>query len=548
VQLAFDSADRLVELVEERRRPVPAEEAARALFKLGVVPAGLARELLDDVVGGDARLAWRAGCVALAAPPGAGVLLEDAVFAVVDLETTGLSPVRSRICEIGAVRVRGLELDGELETLVDPGERLPLAIQTLTGISDADLRAAPTPQWAVRQFLAFAGDAALVAHNARFDLAFLDREVSRLTGRRLAAPVVDTVSLARRLLEGRVTRFGLGSLAYFFGTAARPCHRALPDAQATAEILLALIGLAQERGARTVADLADLSAPRARRAYAKRSLAHGAPQRPGVYLFRDANDVVLYVGRARDLRARLRSYFRTDRQRPAVEAALAAVERIEWRVLGSELEAALEELRLIRELRPPANARGKRQGVYLRRRGETWVVSEARVALKSPSNSLLLGPLRSRTQARLAARALGSHATPEEALATSRRRLRRFTQELRFEDAARYRDRLEALEGVLRRQRTYDRMRATNAVLLAPAADDGFTRAFFIRAGRVAAVRTLPPGAGARLELDAGVNESVRADLPPEDADELLVVAQFLRRPPPELRVVPFARVLRAAA
>ena len=76
-------------------------------------------------------------------------------------------------------------------------------------------------------------------------------------------------------------------------------------------------------------------------------------------MFRDAHDQVLYVGRARDLRARLRSYFRSERQRPAVEAALGALDRVEWRVLGSEVEAALEELRLIRELRPPANARSR---------------------------------------------------------------------------------------------------------------------------------------------------------------------------------------------
>src|SRR3712207_6205343 len=104
MQLAFDSADRLVELVEERRAPVQAEEAARRLFALASVPAGLARELLDDVVTGDARLTWRGGAVGLAVEPGSDVLLEEATFAVVDLETTGLSPVRSRICELGAVR------------------------------------------------------------------------------------------------------------------------------------------------------------------------------------------------------------------------------------------------------------------------------------------------------------------------------------------------------------------------------------------------------------------------------------------------------------
>ena len=220
----------------------------------------------------------------------------------------------------------------------------------------------------------------LVAHNARFDLAFLDRETERLTGSRIAAPVVDTVPLARRLLAGRVPRASLAQLAWFVGTSVQPCHRALPDAQATAEVLLALIGLAQERGARTVADLSRLAATRTRRVFDKRRLAFGAPPRPGVYLFHDRNEQVLYVGRARDLRARLRSYFRSERQRPAVEAALAAVERIEWRVLGSELEAALEELRLIGELRPPANARVSRpeRHVWLRRRGDGVVTTTRR--------------------------------------------------------------------------------------------------------------------------------------------------------------------------
>ena len=106
------------------------------------------------------------------------------------------------------------------------------------------------------------------------------------------------------------------SLADFFGVPTRPCHRALPDAESTAQVLVRLIGLAQEVGARRVSDLRKLAAPRKRRVYGKRPLVRGAPSRPGVYLFRDRSDQVLYVGRARDLRARLRSYFRSERQRP----------------------------------------------------------------------------------------------------------------------------------------------------------------------------------------------------------------------------------------
>jgi DNA polymerase III epsilon subunit family exonuclease len=543
MQLRLDAADRLVELVEERRGAVPVEDAARALFALRHVPEGMARSLLDDVVRDDARLAWRGGCVALGVSDAERVPLEEASFCVVDLETTGLSPARSRVCEIGAVRVEALELASTFETLVNPRERLPLQIAALTGIDEHELRRAPSAAWATRRFVAFAGDAVLVAHNARFDMSFLDDAVLRLGDRRLAAPVVDTVWLARRVLAGRGTRFGLASLAHFFGTGTRPCHRALPDAEATAEILLQLIGLAQERGARTVADLVELAAPRRRRVYGKRSLAFGAPTLPGVYLFKDAHGQVLYVGRARDLRARLRSYFRSERQRPSVEAALAAVDSIEWRVLGSELEAALEELRLLRELRPPANARSTRPDryVYLRARGDSVVVSQ------KPSP---FGPLKSRRRAGLAARALepAELERPRASLPRLRRKLAGHADALRYEDAARLRDRIVAVEGVAAELERLQRLRSTELCLLAPAAEKGFQRAFFVASGRVAASRTVGP-AGA-IELEAGLAEARRAEpsLAPEDADELLVIAQFLRRPPPELRVVTFDDLTRRRA
>ena len=549
MQLRLDAADRLVELVEERRGPVAAEEAARRLFALRHAPVALARSLLADVVEADARLAWQGDAVALARPPGEELLLEEATYVVVDLETTGLRPGSSQICEIGAVRIRGLEVEATFETLVNPGMPLAPGAAALTGLRDAQLRRSPPPAVAVSRFLAFAGDAVLVAHNARFDLAFLDRETERLAGSRIASPVVDTVALARRLLAGRVPRASLAQVAGFVGTSVQPCHRALPDAQATAEVLLALIGLAQERGARTVADLSRLAATRTRRVFDKRHLAFGVPPRPGVYLFRGRGDQVLYVGRARDLRARLRSYFRSERQRPAVEAALTAVERIEWRVLGSELEAALEELRLISELRPPANARVSRpeRHVWLRRRGDGVVCST------KPSP---VGPLRSRRVAQLAARALFAEELerPASALPRLRRRLSDLADARRFEDAARLRDRIAALERVCRELERGKRLHSLERCLLVPAAESGYVRAYFVRGGRIAAERTLPPGGGAVLEVEAGLAATRRAPAPSNTLslgtqDELLLVATFLRRPPPELRLVPLERgaILHAA-
>jgi len=534
MQLTFDAADRLVELVQARRGAVAVEEAARVLFALERAPATLARSLLADVVEGDARLAWLGTRVGLAGDTGTDITIEDAELVVFDLETTGLSASRDRMCEIGAVRVRSLSVDETFETLVDPGIVLPPYIATLTGIREAELRSAPRSEIAVRRFLAFAGDAPLVAHNARFDVGFLDREVERLTGRRVAALVVDTVWLARRLLHRRSERFSLLELAHFFGTTWQPCHRALPDALATAEILIALLGLAQERGARTIGDVVELAAPRARRLHSKRSLVAGAPTTPGVYLFRDRSGAVLYVGKARDLRARLRSYFSGDRQRPAVEAALGALEQVEWRQLGSELEAALEELRLIRELRPPSNARVGRPDryVYLERRGDRWAV----ISKPGP-----FGPLRSKRRAQLAARALDGFEGDEiaTALPPLRARLRRLARDLRFEDAARLRDRLSALEDVVERVGELDRLRRSRVCVLAPAREPGFRRALFVAGGRVSA-RTLPSGGAGRLEVEAGLAELALAEpsLTPEDADDLFVVSGFLRRPGPELRIV----------
>ena len=539
MQLAFDAADRLVELVEARRGPVPAGEAARSLFALATAPTAIARDLLDDVVSGDARLAWRGAAVGLATPPGATTALETASFVVFDLETTGLSPARSRIVEIGAQRVESLETGATFETLVNPGVALPVAITSLTGIAQDDVRRAPGPDLAVRRFLSFAGDSVLVAHNARFDMGFLDRAVERLTGRRVAAPVVDTVWLARRLLGGRTKRFGLQPLAHFFGTAVAPCHRALADASATAEILIALIGLAQERGAETVADLVELSAPRSRRLHAKRSLVADAPTTPGTYIFRDAHEQALYVGRARDLRARLRSYFTGERQRPALEAALGALASVEWQQCGSELEAALDELRLLRELRPPANARGTRpdRHVYLRRRGARWVCGPDPTAH---------GPIAGRTLARRAAQALDGFEgdDPRDVLPGLQVRLRRLAGNLRFEDAARLRDRIAALEQVVERIDELRRLQTLRACLVVPAVEPGMVRAVFV-AGGVVARRTIPRGGGGYHEVEAGLAD-VRGDgsglLDATAADELLLIAAFLRRPSPELHVAELDR------
>ena len=202
-----------------------------------------------------------------------------------------------------------------------------------------DVRGAPGADLAVRRFLSFAGDAVLVAHIARFDMGFLDRAVERLTGRRVAAPVVDTVWLARRLLpDGRS-----GSASHTSRTSSarrsslspgtRRCrgHRRDPDRADRPRA--GARGGDRRRSRRALA-------PRARRLHAKRSLVAAAHD-PGDLHLSGRNGQALYVGRARDLSARLRSYFSGERQRPAVEAALGALARVEWRRVAASSKPRL---------------------------------------------------------------------------------------------------------------------------------------------------------------------------------------------------------------
>ena len=536
MQLRLDAADRLVELVEERRGPVLADEAARRLFALRSAPVALARSLLDDVVEADARLAWNGDAVGLAAPLGRDLLLERATYVVVDLETTGLRPGTAQICEIGAVRIRGLELAEEFQTLVDPGMLLGPGVAALTGLTNRQLHGSPPPSLAVRRFLTFAGDAVLVAHNARFDLGFLDRETARLTGSRLANPVVDTVTLARRLLAGRVPRASLAQLSYFFGASVQPCHRALPDAQATAEVLLALIGLAQERGAETVADLIALSATQRRRVWDKRQLAFGAPQRPGVYLFRDRNDEVLYVGCARDLRARLRSYFRSEKLRPAVEAAVGRdradrVARARLRARGcadgasADPRAAAAGERAHRAAGPArlaAEARRRRRRVVVADRGRA---RSGRDAARRWQRARCWR--RSWSGRRQRCRGCGGSWRPYRMRGASRTRRGCATGSRRSSTCAAT---SSGSRGCRRSSGVYSYRRSSRGTCARSSSPADASRPS--GRSRRAAARTSRSRRGSPPRV-------ARAEL---DVDELFLVARFLRRPPPELTIVPLER------
>ena len=171
-----------------------------------------------------------------------GTALGDVTFVVVDLETTGGSPATAAITEIGAVKVRGGQVLGELQTLVNPGAPIPAFIAVLTGITDRMVSQAPSIETALASFLEFAGGSVLVAHNAPFDISFLQAAAQQTGHPWPGFRVVDTAHLARQVVtRDEAPNRKLGTLARLFGSPTTPDHRALTDARATVDVLHGLL-------------------------------------------------------------------------------------------------------------------------------------------------------------------------------------------------------------------------------------------------------------------------------------------------------------------
>lgn len=288
-----------------------------------------------------------------------GTPLSEVTFVVLDLETTGGSPADCAITEVGAVRYRGGERLGTFETLVNPGVPLPPFITVLTGITESMLIPAPPIEEVLPPLLEFLDGAVIVGHNIRFDMSFLDAALARHGYPKLEHRRVDTLGLARRLVRDEVPDLKLGTLARHLRVAVEPCHRAFADADATAEVLHALLERAGTFGVLGLDDLLALPTMRAHPSASKLKLTAKLPRRPGVYLMKDRAGRVLYVGKATNLRARVRSYFGGD-DRKKVPQLLRETEAIDWIECTHELEAAVRELRLIHELEPRFNQQGKR--------------------------------------------------------------------------------------------------------------------------------------------------------------------------------------------
>lgn len=288
-----------------------------------------------------------------------GTPLAEVRFCVLDIETTGGSRTDDAITEIGAVVVQGGACLGTFRSFVHPGRGIPARISLLTGITDAMVVNAPRPEAVLPAFVEFAAGAIVVGHNVRFDLGFLDLAFERMAYEPLPRPAVDTYAIARRLLREEVPDCRLATLADHLRLDHRPAHRALEDALATTDLLHALLERAASYGVVALDDLLGLHRIDSKVTdTVKLRLTEQLPREPGVYELLGRDGRVLYVGKATNLRQRVRSYFAADERR-AIRPLLRELREIRHTVAPHTLAAEVVELRTLRAVAPPYNRRGR---------------------------------------------------------------------------------------------------------------------------------------------------------------------------------------------
>lgn len=515
-----------------------------------------------------------------------GTPLADVTFCVVDLETTGGNAAECGITEIGAVKLRGGECLGTFQTLVNPGCAIPPEITVLTGITEAMVYPAPRIESVLPALLEFIGDAVIVGHNVRFDLSFLQAALERDQRPRLTNTSIDTVALARRLVRDEVPNCKLGTLAERLRLDHRPNHRALDDALTTGDLLHVLIERAGGLGVTGLDDLLVLPKMAGHAQASKLRLTDDLPRAPGVYLFRNAQGDVLYVGKATNLRARVRSYFSGDERRK-IGTMLRETARIDHVTHPHPLAAAVHEIRLIHEHLPPYNRRSKDWGRYVYVKLTLGEAFPRLSIVKQPRDdgALYLGPLSSRSTAQRVVDAIhtsvplrrctgrtsargrrdapctaaqlgvsmcpctgavtaadyapivdravrGLTTEPELLLTPLTDRLRTLSADERFEEAADVRDRADALATALRRQRRFDQLRRAGRFRIELPDGGGAV----IDAGRLTAswgrgevphhLDAETPEFDADARLFAGPTDL--SPLPRDAADELGAIASWL--------------------
>jgi len=284
----------------------------------------------------------------------------DTTFSVIDFETTGTTPNKSRAIEIGIVRVENLKITETFQSLFNPGVYIPPFISQLTGIENDDIFDAPKFEDLSQDIKEFIDGSILVGHNLQFDFAFLKSEFEQADILLPKMEQVCTLKLSRRLFP-KLKSKALGNMAKHLRVRHKNVHRALGDATVTAKILIKLITkLKEEHNSETINDILSFqntpSVSKSFRLVKKKLIGDLAnlPDKPGVYFFKDAKEKIIYIGKAKNLKKRVKNYFSSSASRKAKKIARKA-NRLGFSVTNSELSALVLEAELIKVHKPQFN-------------------------------------------------------------------------------------------------------------------------------------------------------------------------------------------------
>jgi DNA polymerase III subunit epsilon len=555
--------------------PVSPEEISTRFLSLAN-PNGDARGLVEGLIEDDPRFLWEGESLRIAH---AGSLpLDDAPYVIFDVETTGSAAGKGgAITEVGAMKLVRGEVVDQLSTLVNPGRAIDPFVVRLTGITDRMVADAPPIDEVMPRFEEFVEGCVLVGHNVHFDCSFV---TAARGGVKLPNEVLDTLKLARCLVPG-LRRYRLSALVSHFGIRQAPNHRALADAAATTEVFKKLLKLLRSAGMSSVGEAAALRGGRGRIKPQKQHLASGLPNTPGVYYFVDKHGTTLYVGKAKDLKARVRTYFNGGDGRRKVGRLVEEVAEVRIRETESELHALILEAREIKRLLPRFNSAGREDKAswYIRLdTNEDYPVPERVSENVSDAGLIHLGPFRSAGVLDTCIEALGrifplkrcsgdgeacfygqmGRCAPcmgmgeeeyrrevvdevvallrgeggEEHLRALVAERQRLAAGLEFEAAARLRDLIAGIERV-RLSRAVVSAEGVQAVV-APSTEPGVVEVFILRAGRLISHRGFEPKDTQGLARFAG--EVLARPAPngsasgKQGSNEARIVAAYLRR------------------
>ncbi|MFA5405530.1 MAG: exonuclease domain-containing protein [Ignavibacteria bacterium] len=298
----------------------------------------------------------------------------DATYIVCDVETTGLSPHYNRITEISLVKIQDGEITDKFSTLVNPKQHIPREITYLTGITNEDVIDKPIFDEVAPKIINFFEDinfnnTIFVGHNVSFDFKFVSESFRRLDEPiKFEVRTLCTCKLARRLLRQLKSK-SLGNVSEYLGIRQDRKHRAFDDTMATAKILLHFLDVLQEEYEIESLDevltfqntkiyTEEKKSPALKRVNIKLK---DIPKNPGVYFFKSASGEILYIGKAKNLRERLSTYFRHNSELTyKIKRLLSSIKKLEYEITNSELSALILESKLIKKHKPRFNTAIKR--------------------------------------------------------------------------------------------------------------------------------------------------------------------------------------------